>query len=143
MKRLPLNPSITADGQVELAWASEDNLAWVAVLVMRTGAVPAYTAFHLDGATRRFGFSSLSRHQRYRMAIIGQKEDGDLATGGDESPRGKPTPHRRTRHGPDRKPAAHAARRSTDLVVVFGPGLCRPNEARTPPGGAFGFVSRA
>jgi len=40
------------------------------LLIIRTGSVPAFTALHFGASTTRYQIDNLSRHQRYRMAVL-------------------------------------------------------------------------
>jgi len=72
---LQLTAQVPQDGHVQLEWAPESALDRCWVLAIRTGAVPGFTSFSLDGATRRYRLANLSRHQRYRFAVVGAREN--------------------------------------------------------------------
>ncbi|MBI4864313.1 MAG: hypothetical protein HY815_29250, partial [Candidatus Riflebacteria bacterium] len=44
---------------------------------IRTGAVPSYTSLRLSGDLQRYQIQSLSRHQRYRIAVLGTAGEGN------------------------------------------------------------------
>lgn len=65
---------ITSDGCVELRWRAPARAPTQAahsfqLLIVRTGAVPAFTSLLLDGRTQRYRIEHLSRHQRYLMLV--------------------------------------------------------------------------
>jgi hypothetical protein len=62
---------ITSDGCVELRWRAPARAARsFQLLIVRTGAVPAFTSLLLDGQTRRYRIEHLSRHQRYLVMVL-------------------------------------------------------------------------
>lgn len=71
-----LEVEVQGDGRIALSWRSDRAArAWY-LLVVRTGARKAYTALLLGGEVERYAVSSLSRHQRYRVAVLAVHEDG-------------------------------------------------------------------
>ncbi len=64
-----------SDGSITMGWQGT-AAAWQ-VLLVRTGARPAYTSLLLDGALTGYRFANLSRHQRYRVALLAR--DGEQA----------------------------------------------------------------
>ncbi|HEY3448115.1 MAG TPA: hypothetical protein VGK67_17290 [Myxococcales bacterium] len=76
---IQLDIAVTGDGRMDLAWhADRAALAWY-LLIVRTGARKAYTALLLGGEFDRYVVSSLSRHQRYQVAVVGIFEGGASA----------------------------------------------------------------
>lgn len=73
---IQLDIAVPADGRMDLAWRAEGGaLAWY-LLIVRTGARKAYTALLLSGEIDRYVVASLSRHQRYQVAVLGIFEGG-------------------------------------------------------------------
>jgi hypothetical protein len=68
---LTLRVEVPRDGSVALRWETNERLSSLTVLVVRTGAVPAYTSLRLAGDTLAYEITNLSRHQRYRIAVLG------------------------------------------------------------------------
>lgn len=66
--QVELTGTIPADGCVALAWRAPAALA-ATVLIIRTGAVPAFTSLSLAGDLTSYRIQNLSRHQRYRIAV--------------------------------------------------------------------------
>jgi hypothetical protein len=69
---IELRTSVPQDGSVALSWRASDSRpsSWT-LLVIRTGSVPAYTAWNLSGDIDSYQINNLSRHQRYRIAVAG------------------------------------------------------------------------
>jgi hypothetical protein len=65
-----LEATIPQDGSLALAWRPGRCPRSTSVLLVRTGAVPAYTALRLGGELTRYQFNNLSRHQRYRVSVL-------------------------------------------------------------------------
>lgn len=65
---IDLAARIVDDGQVALEWRGAYASYWL--LAIRTGAKPGFTTLKLDGATRKYRFANLGRHQRYRFAVL-------------------------------------------------------------------------
>lgn len=65
-----LTAQVPQDGALVLAWSQDFSARNHDLLIMRTGAVPAFTFLQLDGKTQRYEFNNLSRHQRYRVAVL-------------------------------------------------------------------------
>lgn len=67
---IELRTTVPRDGSVALSWrAASQPRSWT-LLVIRTGAVPAYTAWNLSGELESYQINNLSRHQRYRIAVM-------------------------------------------------------------------------
>ena len=73
---IELAAQIVEDGQVALEWRGSYASYWL--LAIRSGAKPGFTTLKLDGATRKYRFANLGRHQRYRFAVLGAR-DGQQA----------------------------------------------------------------
>jgi hypothetical protein len=69
---IDLSGKIVDDGQVALEWHGAYASYWL--LAIRSGAKPGFTTLKLDGATRKYSFANLGRHQRYRFAVLAAKE---------------------------------------------------------------------
>jgi len=68
---IELRTTVPTDGSVALSWrASERQPRSWTLLVIRTGSVPAYTAWNLSGDIESYQINNLSRHQRYRIAVM-------------------------------------------------------------------------
>lgn len=68
---IDLSARVEGDGRLSLHWVSDLVLDSVHVLLVRTGVVPAHTSLHLGGDTAHCRFDNLSRHQRYRVGVLG------------------------------------------------------------------------
>ncbi len=66
-----LDVNVQSDGSVGLQWQPSAKLDSLRLLIIRTGAVPSYTSLQLGGETERYQINNLSRHQRYRLAVLG------------------------------------------------------------------------
>jgi hypothetical protein len=66
-----LDLDVESDGCVGLRWRPAAKLDSIRLLIIRTGAVPSYTSLQLGGETERYQINNLSRHQRYRLAVLG------------------------------------------------------------------------
>jgi hypothetical protein len=69
---IDLAAKIVDDGQVALEWRGAYASYWL--LAIRSGAKPGFTTLKLDGATRKYRFANLGRHQRYRFAVLASRE---------------------------------------------------------------------
>lgn len=67
-----LEARVLGDGCVELSW-SGDGAEHFHLMLVRSGAVPAYRALQLARAVRRYEVKGLSRHQRYRVAVLASR----------------------------------------------------------------------
>ncbi len=67
---ITLQVEVPQDGTIALSWEKDRRVRAHTLLVVRTGMVPAFNAWHLGGKTNRFVLQNLSRHQRYRVALI-------------------------------------------------------------------------
>lgn len=67
---IELTGEVVRDGCVALDWRNGSEVQSVHLLIIRTGAVPSYTALQLDGGTRRYRIDHLSRHQRYLVCVL-------------------------------------------------------------------------
>jgi hypothetical protein len=70
MEAIGLKGEIISDGSVELRWRTKQQAHAFSLLIVRTGAVPAYTALQLGCATTRYRIEHLSRHQRYLICVL-------------------------------------------------------------------------
>jgi DNA-directed RNA polymerase subunit RPC12/RpoP len=71
-----LKVAVAGDGQVDLEWTSSALAQAYYLLIVRTGAKRAYTSVLLSAEIERYCVSSLSRHQRYQLAVLGIFKDG-------------------------------------------------------------------
>ncbi|MDQ3338423.1 MAG: hypothetical protein M4D80_24925 [Myxococcota bacterium] len=69
---IDLAARVVDDGQVALEWRGTYASYWL--LAIRSGAKPGFTTLKLDGATRKYRFANLGRHQRYRFAVLAARE---------------------------------------------------------------------
>lgn len=68
---IDLSAKVEGDGRLALTWFSDQVLDSVHVLLVRTGTVPSHTSLHLGGDVAHCRFDNLSRHQRYRVGVLG------------------------------------------------------------------------
>jgi hypothetical protein len=69
-RTLQLEVEVIGDGQVALRWQSAPRARSYQLLIIRTGAVRAYTTLQLSAEVLRYQINSLSRHQRYLIAVL-------------------------------------------------------------------------
>ncbi|MFH1807922.1 MAG: hypothetical protein ABIJ09_04215 [Pseudomonadota bacterium] len=60
---------IPGDGEVLLRWQASGSPSSLCVLIIRSGAVPAYTSIGLTAQNTCYHLRNLSRHQRYMVAV--------------------------------------------------------------------------
>jgi len=68
--KITTNVTVPTDGAVRLSWQASGTVRVYQLLIIRTGSVPAYTAIKLEGRVTEYQINNLSRHQRYRVAVI-------------------------------------------------------------------------
>lgn len=78
--KVELRAQVVGDGGVALHWQADDRVATFHLLIIRTGSVPAFTALQFGADTTRYQIHNLSRHQRYRVAVIATGPAGSAAT---------------------------------------------------------------
>jgi hypothetical protein len=69
-RTLGLEVEVIGDGQIALRWQSCARARSYQLLIIRTGAVRAYTTLQLSAEVLRYQINSLSRHQRYLIAVL-------------------------------------------------------------------------
>ena len=111
-----LEVEVRGDGKVELGWsAAATAQAWY-LLIVRTGARKAYTSLLLSGEIGRYSVSSLSRHQRYQVAVLGFFKDGaDCSPWTSVTPRAGLAPRREEDDG---QGIAPSVRRVEKLILM-------------------------
>jgi len=67
---LTLECEVRGDGRVGLKWRPAQPPQAYALLIHRTGARPSFTSLLLAGELEGYELSNLSRHQRYRLAVL-------------------------------------------------------------------------
>jgi hypothetical protein len=77
-----LEVAVEGDGQIGLRWRTERAGAELGyqLLVIRSGASPAYTALRLAHDLDRYTISGLSRHQRYLCAVLASSAGGSACS---------------------------------------------------------------
>jgi hypothetical protein len=78
--KIELRAQVTGDGSVALHWQADDRVSTFHLLIIRTGSVPAFTALQFGADTTRYEIHNLSRHQRYRMAVMATGPSGPACT---------------------------------------------------------------
>jgi hypothetical protein len=74
--RLELEAAVVGDGSVSLAWHSPGEVTSYHLLIIRSGALRAYTSLQLTRSTERYLINGLSRHQRYLLAVLAGRASG-------------------------------------------------------------------
>ena len=74
--RVELRAQVVKDGSIALQWQADDRISTFHLLIIRTGSVPAFTALQFGADTTRYQIDNLSRHQRYRVAVMATGQTG-------------------------------------------------------------------
>ncbi|MBI2570259.1 MAG: fibronectin type III domain-containing protein [Candidatus Schekmanbacteria bacterium] len=77
---IDLAADVVADGEIALSWSDSRSSGLYHLLIVRTGAVRAFTAIRLGGETCSYTLSNLGRHQRYRISVLGSRDGASRAS---------------------------------------------------------------
>jgi hypothetical protein len=79
---IELSVEVEDDGRIGLRWRGEAAGASLGyqLLVIRSGASPAYTALRLSRELDRYTIAGLSRHQRYLCAVLANLAAGSVCS---------------------------------------------------------------
>jgi hypothetical protein len=78
-RKITLEAAVAESGSVDLGWGGA-KVDRYHLVIIRSGGVPAYTSLQLAGSTRRYAITSLSRHQRYLVAVLGVRGSATLVS---------------------------------------------------------------
>jgi len=67
---LALDVQVVDDGSIELRWQALARARSYQLLIIRTGAIRAYTTLQLSRESLRYRINNLSRHQRYLVSVV-------------------------------------------------------------------------
>jgi hypothetical protein len=79
-RTIALEVEVVGDGSVALRWSAAARARCYHLLVIRSGAVRAYTALQLGSEVLRYQINGLSRHQRYLIALLASGPAGLAAS---------------------------------------------------------------